>query len=277
MNDRSKGRIMQNTELTIDALHHDDLENPLHPSVFDRNEGYDILIMRLPVLEKLHAVEMVSFGFVISGSASYFYHRTTRKLEKLPKRFESIYEMLDKKIDELLKFFRVYQDEITALEENLYGQNYEKEFISRWFSYKKDIVRIERVMQLTADELKEFIEVYEHRDDFPVNHYYDLLEHCERIHRSASLQLSKLDYIYNFYTTRTAEKMNRIIFVLTIISGIFLPLNLFVGFFGMNTSDLPFTEGANGTMRVSMIMVAVIVVSIVFVLFWKKRMEKNEV
>jgi magnesium transporter len=102
------------------------------------------------------------------------------------------------------------------------------------------------------------------------------LEHCERIYRSASLQLAKLDYIYNFYTTRTAEKMNRIVFVLTLISGIFLPLNLFVGFFGMNTSSLPFTEGTGGTMNVFTIMLAIMMVSIPVVLFWKKRMERSD-
>ncbi|MDM5271709.1 magnesium transporter [Sulfurovum sp. zt1-1] len=267
---------MQNTELNIDALHHEDLDNPLHPSIFDRNEGYDILIIRLPILKKLHEIDMVSFGFVISESTSYFYHKTSRTLEILPKRFESIYEMLDKKIDDILKFFRDYQDEILLIEEKLYAQNLDKEFMSRWLRHKKDIVRIERVMQLTADELKDFIEVYEHHNDFPVNHYYDLLEHCERIHRSASLQLTKLDYIYNFYTTRTAEKMNRIIFLLTIISGVFLPLNLFVGYFGMNTSGLPFTAAGNGTMKVSIMMAFIMMVSIFLVVLWRKRMEKNE-
>lgn len=69
------------------------------------------------------------------------------------------------------------------------------------------------------------------KEGFPVNHYLDLHEHCERLYRSVALQLAKLDYLYNFYNTRTNEKMNRLIFFLTIISAIFLPLNLFVGFF----------------------------------------------
>ncbi len=49
------------------------------------------------------------------------------------------------------------------------------------------------------------------------------------------------------------EKMNRIIFVLTIISAIFLPLTLITGFFGMNTSDLPFTHGTYGTLKATIL------------------------
>jgi magnesium transporter len=51
--------------------------------------------------------------------------------------------------------------------------------------------------------------------------------------------------------------MNRSIYILTIISVIFLPLNLVVGFFGMNTGGLPF-QHAMGTMDafISMILFA---------------------
>jgi magnesium transporter len=51
--------------------------------------------------------------------------------------------------------------------------------------------------------------------------------------------------------------MNKIMFVLTIISAIFLPLTLITGFFGMNTGGLPFTNDPDGTLKA-------IAVSIVF-------------
>ncbi|MGC9350740.1 MAG: magnesium transporter CorA family protein [Sulfurovum sp.] len=267
---------MKNMELNIDVLHHDDLDNPLHPSTFDHNEGYDILILRLPILKKLHEIEMISFGFIICETQSYVYDTTTERLEKLPERFENIYEMMDKKIDELLTFFKRYQDEILTIEELLYAEYIDTKFMSRWIRHKRDIVRIEHVMQLAADALKEFIKRYEHQNDFPVNHYDDLLEHCERIYRSASLQLAKLDYIYNFYTTRTAEKMNRIIFVLTLISGIFLPLNLFVGFFGMNTTDLPFTNEAMGTYNVILFLIGTAIFATGLSFFLQKKTKVNK-
>ena len=48
--------------------------------------------------------------------------------------------------------------------------------------------------------------------------------------------------------------MNRIIYVLTLLSGVFLPLNLIVGFFGMNTTSLPFTKIDGGTYNVILIL-----------------------
>ena len=44
--------------------------------------------------------------------------------------------------------------------------------------------------------------------------------------------------------------MNKNIYYLTIISGIFLPLTLITGFFGMNTGGLPLTNNPNGTLYV---------------------------
>ena len=40
---------MERLEQLIDALHLEDLRNDLHPSIFDENETYDMLIVRLPV------------------------------------------------------------------------------------------------------------------------------------------------------------------------------------------------------------------------------------
>ena len=116
---------------------------------------------------------------------------------------------------------------------------------------------------------------YEEVNDFPMNHYVYIHEHCERIVRSASLQLSKLDYLYSFYNTRTNEKMNRLIFLLTIISAIFLPLNLIVGFFGMNTSSLPFTEGTGGTLNAIFFMGLLMAITALLVFVWRRNIEKE--
>jgi len=79
--------------------------------------------------------------------------------------------------------------------------------------------------------------------------------------RSATLQLSKLDYLHSFYNAKSNEKMNRILYILTIISAVFLPLNLVVGFFGMNTSGLPFTQVPLGTFYAVSIMISLFIIT----------------
>ena len=59
--------------------------------------------------------------------------------------------------------------------------------------------------------------------------------------------------LYEFYKTKQDEKMNHIMFILTIVSAIFLPLTLVTGFFGMNTGGLPFVNDSNGTIKVVML------------------------
>jgi magnesium transporter len=92
--------------------------------------------------------------------------------------------------------------------------------------------------------------------------------------RSATLQLSKLDYLYSFYNAKSNDKMNKMIYILTIISAIFLPLNLIVGFFGMNTTSLPFSSGNFGTHYVVTIMLSLIIITSVIVQIRRKKVER---
>jgi magnesium transporter len=256
----------------LDELHLKDLKNARHPSYFDVNEGYNMLILRLPICEK--ELEFYSFGFVFTKHASYYYNISKDVFEKFDTKFQEPYLFINTHIDSFMKMFSSYQNQVQEMEEILYSERDKKDFMSTWFALKRDITRVESVLEKALYTMNDFIEHYEvlHPDEgFLVNNYADLHEHLERSKHSSTLQLSKLDYIYNFYNTRTNERMNRLIYILTIISAIFLPLNLMVGFFGMNTTGLPFSSGSNGTSNVMMSMFALFIVSSIFVLFWKKR------
>jgi magnesium transporter len=119
------------------------------------------------------------------------------------------------------------------------------------------------------------ISYYEEDEDFPVNSYADLHEHMDRTMRAATLQLAKLDYLYSFYNVRTKEKMNKMINMLTIIAAIFLPLNLVVGFFGMNTSGLPFADGTVGTLKAVTLMVSLMLLTSLIIYKWRHKVEKS--
>lgn len=263
---------MEELEQLIDALHLEDLRNERHPSIFDENEGYDMLIVRLPEIGR--ELEVTSLGFVITPTAGYFYDREEERFEHLGSRFEGPHAMIDAMTDRLLKGFLSYQEMSADMEDALYANRQTDDFMTLWLNLKRDILRIERVLMRTSETMKEVIGVYEGIESFPVNHYADLYEHMERVMRSAALQLSKLDYLYNFYNVRTNEKMNRMIYLLTIISAIFLPLNLVVGFFGMNTGGLPFAEQSSGTLNAALLMASLMIATSAIVFFWRRRVER---
>lgn len=253
----------------IDELHLEDLKNDIHPSVFDVNEEYDMLIIRVPVIAK--ELKFNSIGFIITNEKSFLYDKNIDKFKELDNRFESPHEILNKAIDRLLKSFEKYRDMISDIEEDLYENKNSDIFMNMWLELKRDILRIERTLMRTVSAMDDFIDNYEDIDGFPVNNYVNLHEHLDRTLRSATLQYSKLDYLYNFYSARTNEKMNRLIYALTIISAIFLPLNLLVGFFGMNTSGLPFTDGTYGTVIVSGTIFSISIMTILIINFVRKK------
>lgn len=260
---------MDNLLKTLDPLHLEDLANTEHPSIFNENETYDMLIIRIPVADKL--LEMTSMGFIITPEKSYYYDKDDKKLNVFEDRFNGPYKRIDTMVDRLLKAFSKYKDLTADMEEFLYLDKSVNNFMTQWLDLKRDILRIERVLLRTSETMKEVIEHYEDEDDFPINNYIDLHEHLDRTTRSATLQLSKLDYLYSFYNTRTNEKMNALIFALTVISAVFLPLNLVVGFFGMNTSGLPFAQGGMGTLKAVALMVTLMIItSIVVYLSYQK-------
>jgi magnesium transporter len=264
---------MDHLETLIDSLHLKDLRNEAHPSLFDENEGYDMLILRLPVIDK--TLTMKSIGFVITADNSYFFNREKMGFEKLDDRFNTPYKILDDAADQLLKSFVQYQDLIEDMEEFLYEDKTPKHFMRSWMDLKRDILRIERVLLRASITMKSLIDYYEKTDKFPLNHYIDITEHLERTMHSCTLQMSKLDYLYSFHRARTNEKMNTLITTLTIISAIFLPLNLIVGFFGMNTSGLPFSQGSSGTLYAFLLMLSLILLSGAVLYFWKRKTERS--
>ena len=265
---------MEHFEQFLDSLHLEDLHNAAHPSIFDVNEEYDMLIVRLPVIgEKLEAQ---SFGFVIEGQNSFLFNRDNKKFELLEDHFIGPYKIIDPMIDSLLKSFEKYRSMIVDMEELLYENKNIENFMADWIVLKRDILFIQRILTRTSEMLLVMVNHYRENTDFPMNHYIDIHEHMERIINSATHQLSKLDYLYNFYSARSNDKMNKMIYILTIISAVFLPLNLLVGFFGMNTSGLPFTSPEQtGTIKVVSLMFSLSILTFIAVLICHKRSQRE--
>lgn len=264
---------MEQIEQFLDELHLSDLRNKMHPSIFDENDEYNMLIIRLPVIAE--KIEGQSFGFIFQGQNGFFYNKDQKKFEKLDDRFLGPYQIINAKTDALLKSFENYRGMIIDMEEHLYQNKNTETFMTDWIDLKRDMLLIERILARTSEMLLIMIQYYEEAADFPINNYTDLHEHMERILHSATHQLSKLDYLYHFYSARANDKMNKMIYILTIISAVFLPLNLVVGFFGMNTSGLPFTSSeTSGTYYVVFLMFSLSAMTFAAALLWYKKTQK---
>lgn len=226
-------------------LHLEDLQNPHHPSLFEEHQNYTILVLRLPE-QIAHAPKIRSYGFIITGSAVYSYDIKKDELAPFPDGMDGMYRFLDAKIDALMVAIEEISEEILSLEENLY-KKLSPLFMNRWHDLKKELTRSERLLRKAVEILERFIAKTKVSVHFLHNEFNDLHEHLERSLRAIAAANEQLDNLYHYYNLRSSDRMNRSIYLLTVISVIFLPLNLVVGFFGMNTGGLPFQNHPMGT------------------------------
>lgn len=252
----------------LDRFHLLDLKNPTHPSMFVKEEAYEILILAFPLKEKELKVE--SFAFVFDEKTSYYFDKKSHEFVDF-KTMQNVYELLNEKTNATMKLVANLHESIDWMEEKLYENAHFKTFMRSWLGHKKDLARLLRLIGVAEEVLEEFIQNYAKEEDFLATHFQDIHEHLERTSRSVLLAIEKLENLYNFYTSRNNERMNKTIYLLTIFSGIFLPLNLIVGYFGMNTQGLPFSEIPNASTVVTELIVACALMMVGGIWYYRKR------
>lgn len=259
---------MKNLE-KIDSFHFDDIKNEIHPSVFFQHEEYDLFILRIPHTTKTNKLEYYSLAFIITDNMYYYYNKNTKEFISLEDS-TGFYKFIDNYVDNTLKTVNLYWSEIELIEDNIYEGREIKEFNKQWYIYKTDLIRISRVLNKAIETLTLLMKIYKKEDDYLERNFEDLFEHISRANRNSEHLLEKLDSIYNFHLNQTNEQMNRTVYILTLLSGIFLPLNLIVGFFGMNTTTLPFTQENGGTYKV-LILLAISGLLAIMITFFMRR------
>lgn len=246
---------------SLDPLHVKDIQNVEHPSYYFSTQDYDLLIIRLFEIEddELHGI---SIPYLIQGDNFFRYDRTQNHFVQYASSKDMLrsIELNSKKAERLVKR---YIDEIDNLEDALYSRKIPAIFLDLWFDLKKDLTRIDRMLDRIGAILKEFTEENEENEDFPDDAMSNIIEHIERYQRLANLHTHKLDTLYSYYNSLKNDKINNNIYVLTILSGIFLPLNLVVGFFGMNTQNLFFTNNPDGTYNVLFILALLFIILLI--------------
>ena len=97
----------------------------------------------------------------------------------------------------------------------------------------------------------------------------DVLEHIERVvHHVRRLEQSAETAVQIHFSVQ-GSRTNDIMRTLTVLTAIFLPLNLITGFFGMNFEFMPLIHQKGAFWWIASAMVLVAVSTVVF--FWRKR------
>jgi magnesium transporter len=253
----------------IDKFHLEDINSQSHPSVFFEHEKYDLFILNLPVKVE-DDIKFISKSFIITDKEYLYFDNINNNLQDL-NGIKGFYKVLDRSIDAVLKIISEYFSKIEAIEDGFYDNEVIKDFSQQWFMYKTKITRINRNLFRAIEALKDLMNLYKNERDYLERNFEDIHEHLLWAYRNPSFLLEKLDSLYNLNLTLNNEQVNRTIYILTLLSAIFLPLNLIVGFFGMNTTSLPFTVDIGGTYSVMFVLAIMSVLSTGLIYFIKKR------
>ncbi|KAK42476.1 magnesium transporter CorA, partial [Caballeronia jiangsuensis] len=98
----------------------------------------------------------------------------------------------------------------------------------------------------------------------------DTIEHVERVISDVHRLEESLESAIQMHFSATANRTNDVMRTLTVLTAIFLPLNLITGYFGMNFEAFPFIKHPDGLWWATAVMGLIAVGLLGF--FWRKRL-----
>ncbi len=228
-------------------------ESSEHFSVFENYVDFQVFILRrMSVASK--ALGFHSEGFLIKGYDIYQYDRETGEFHQLSQGFQSLIYLIEAFYNQNQMLMNSYSREIERLEEFLFNRSIPGYFMDLWFDIKRDLARIENFYFRNAVVYREFFRKMEDRFGEWDDEYKDIDESIQFQSTALHTMKGRLESLHNYYESVKNDRMNKTLLTLTVISGVFLPLNLIVGFFGMNTEGLYFHSDPSGTQKVVMIL-----------------------
>ncbi|WP_026508446.1 magnesium transporter CorA family protein [Butyrivibrio sp. MC2013] len=183
---------------------------------------------------------------------------------KLPSLERFIYDFLDQIVKDDLGIMEEYERELDAMEHAILNE--EKELSSeRVNDIRSDI----RDLRIHYEQLMDFgQELEENENDFfyseNLRYFRLFLNRIARLHDTSTALRDYTMQIRDLYKAHLDIKQNRIMTVLTVVTTIFLPLTLIVGWYGMNFKYMPELEWRWGYPVVIASSIVIVVGSLLF-------------
>lgn len=221
----------------------------------------------------------LKFAFVLDEKGIIFIDDTGAALKiieavrhskkwKYPSLERFLYDFLDHIIKDDLRLMERYEDELDSMEQSIIDGD-ENLPSGRLNDIRNDIrylrIHYEQLMDLAA-------EFEENENGFfePENlRYFRLfINRAERLHEQATSLRDYTMQLRDLYKAHLDLKQNRIMTVLTVVTTIFMPLTLIVGWYGMNFRYMP---ELNSEWGYPIVIAASILIVIGSLLFFKKK------
>jgi Mg2+ and Co2+ transporter CorA len=287
-------------------LHVSDLANVQLPSHFDDTSWYDLLVFRRlalggPAEGPLAGVDTQPVGMAVFDRVLLTVHPSDctvlehfalrlagqaqgtdlRGSARLPtSAAELMLRMVNHMVDSYLELRRRLTRQLGALQQALLDP---KGRFNDWRVLLEARDALHLLEDLCEDQRSAVQEWIDALDEWPLEadaarrrerellrvRSRDVLEHVERVLSHVRRLEQSAETAVQMHFSAMSHRTNDIMRTLTVLTAVFLPLNLITGFFGMNFDALPLVHSALGIWVAVGLMVTVFVV--LFAFFWRKR------
>jgi magnesium transporter len=260
-------------------LHVADLLNPQLPSTFDYTSWYDLLVFRrLAALgaddgaaPALTRIDTSPVGFAVFDRVlltvhpadcmvrEYFANRLQQQApagegrsstRMPPSPADMALRMVNFMVDSYLDLRRLLTKQLDQLQQELFGPN---PIRSQWKLLLDSRNGLHLLEDTCEDQRSAITEWIDAQDELPLEpdpnlardrellrvRSRDVLEHIERVLSHVRRLESSAENAVQMHFSAQSNRTNEIMRALTVLTAIFLPLNLVTGFFGMNFESLP--------------------------------------
>lgn len=268
-------------EKQIDLRSDYNLNQPHDNIHFCKLESYsEYLFGTLSIPVKKNSTKQIGFAFYILEGNIIFIDDSSmvsdivKKVSNIKRRREYsmerfFFDFLVSLIEDDLLYLELFEREISKVEENILNAKFDN-FNYKMLSMKKEISRLYRYYsQLTAvgEELSENEMDFFGKDEIATFRIFT--ERAARLQSEAQVLREYAMQVQDVYQSEISIRQNDVMKVLTIVTMIFLPLTLIVGWFGMNFEYMPELGW-----KYSYPMVMVFCVIVVVVCLWAFKRKK---
>ncbi|MCR5322971.1 MAG: magnesium transporter CorA [Lachnospiraceae bacterium] len=187
---------------------------------------------------------------------------------KFPSLERFIYDFLDQIVKDDLRIMENYESELDAMEQAIIN-NDEEPPSGRLNDIRNDI----RYLRIHYEQLIDFgQELEENENNFfqskNLRYFRSFLNRMARLHDASTSLRDYTVQIRDLHKSQLDVKQNRIMTVLTVVTTIFMPLTLIVGWYGMNFRYMPELEWRWGY---PVVIAACIMIAGGLLLFFRKK------
>ncbi len=182
-----------------------------------------------------------------------------------------IYAFFDSLIANDFKYIEDKGNEITELEEDVLKENTDEDFNLDMLHLKKELLRLhnyyEQLLDITDAIEENENDIFDSEDD--LRYIANLGLKITRLREDADSLSSSVTHLQDAYSSFLDLKLNNTMKLFTVITSIFFPLTLIVGWYGMNFQSMPEFAWKYG--YVFVIALSVTVVSVLLIIGKRKK------